>query len=92
MGVSPLPSSIDPFSWFGQLGMTIVELMDGNFEKSLQTARTLEAAFFLKNLIEVMLLLLLRRTDEAQTNVQGMSERPPPQTCSTPRGLPIHTR
>jgi serine/threonine-protein kinase len=64
--------SVDPFSWFGQLGMTVVELMEGNFEKSLEIIRKMDAVFFLKNLIVVMNLLLLRRTDEGQSNAEAM--------------------
>jgi hypothetical protein len=52
--------------------MTVVELMEGNFEKSLEIIRKMDAVFFLKNLIVVMNLLLLRRTDEGQSNAEAM--------------------
>ena len=64
--------SIDPFSWFGQLAMTVVEFMDGNFEKTLATITKMEAVFFLRSLIVVMALLLMRRTDEAEKVAQSM--------------------
>jgi TolB-like protein len=69
--------SIDPFSWFGQLGMTIVEFMDGNFEKALATIGRMEAVFFLRNLIVVLALLLLRRTEEGQRNAEAMLREGP---------------
>ncbi|HVT45409.1 MAG TPA: protein kinase [Thermoanaerobaculia bacterium] len=70
-------ASIDPFSWFGQLGMTVVELMDGDFEKALATVSSMEAVFSLKNMLIVLMLLLMRRTDEAEKNAETMLRESP---------------
>lgn len=73
-------NSLDPYSWFGLLGMIIVEFMDGNFATALDFVRRIEGNLFMRDLHVVMLLLLLRRQTEALRAAEEMMRHDPGDT------------